>query len=309
LLPLVVVALIVVGFISHFATGRGPWPLFWLVPLLWIAPFLILGFLFRFGRMRRFPVRDLVEATRRLAEGDYSVRVEALPGGPIKGLIDSFNGMAGRLQDSSEQRRRLLADLGHELRTPLTVIQGEIEAMLDGVRPRQDAELKRLLGETQLLARLLEDLRTLSLSEAGELGLEKETVAMAPLLEEAVQPFREEREIAIECDPGQVTCDPLRIRQVLTNILANAVRATRPGDTIRIRARRGEGWTVTVSDPGRGIPSSELPHIFERFARAADSGGSGLGLSIARDLVAAHGGAITARSEVGRGTDLEFTLP
>jgi signal transduction histidine kinase len=270
---------------------------------------LILGLLFRFGRMRRFPVRDLVEATRRLAEGDYSARVESFPGGPMKGLVDSFNGMARRLQDSSEQRRRLLADLGHELRNPLTVIQGEIEAMLDGVRPRQDAELKRLLGETQLLARLLEDLRTLSLTEAGELRLDRETVGMRVLLEEAARPFREEREIAIDCDPGEVSCDPLRIRQVLANILANAVRATGPGDTIRIEGRRGKVWTVTVSDPGRGIPPHELPHIFERFARAADSGGSGLGLSIARDLVGAHGGTITARSEPGRGTDLEFTLP
>ena len=295
--------------VSEAAGHRGFSPLLWMVPLMWLAPFLIIVLLVRFGRMRRFPIRDLVEASSRLAEGDYSARVEPAPGGPMQRIIDSFNGMASRLQDSSEQRRRMMADLGHELRTPLTVIQGEIEAMADGVRPRDDETLARLLEETKLMGRLLEDLRTLSLSESGELRLQMEVVEMKALLEEAVEPFTEERSIAVESDPGTVRCDPYRLRQVISNLMANAVRATEPTGQVRVVARRGEGWTVKVIDDGRGIPPDRLEAVFDRFAKASDSGGSGLGLSIARDLVAAHGGSITAHSEPGQGTIVEFTLP
>ena len=294
---------------SAMAAHKGLPPFIWLAPIFWLAPFLVIGFLFRFGRMRTFPLRDLVNATSRLAEGDYTARVGAVPGGPMKRVVDSFNGMAARLEDSSRQRRRLMADLGHELRTPLTVIQGEIEAMIDGVRPRNDETITRLLDETHLMARLLEDLRTLSLTESGELRLQAESVELKPILMEAAQPFQAERSIAIDCDPGEVICDPHRVHQVVSNLIANAVRATAPAGTVTITARQSEGWTVIVADDGSGISPEELARIFDRFVRSADSSGSGLGLSIARDLIVAHGGTMVARSEIGAGTEIEFTLP
>jgi signal transduction histidine kinase len=166
-----------------------------------------------------------------------------------------------------------------------------------------------LLGETHLMGRLLEDLRTLSLTEAGELRLQLEAVDVSGLIAEAAAPFAEEVTIEISADEGEAHCDPVRVRQILTNLFANAVLAMPDRGTIRVEARRREGWTVVVADQGVGIPPEDLPRIFDRFVKSADSAGTGLGLSIARDLVIAHGGTIAARSEVGRGTEIEFTIP
>ena len=288
------------------AAANGYPQFLWLIPLFWLGPFVVIGAFIGFGRMRHFPIRDLVDAAGRLADGDYSVRMNPVPGGPMKRIVSSFNGMAERLETASTQRRHLMADLGHELRTPLTVIQAEIEAMIDGVRTRDDDELEMLLGQTSLMGRLLEDLRTLSLTEAGELKLDMETVEMRSLLAEAAAPFDEDALVVIESDEGEVRCDPVRVRQVLTNLIANARRF---GGTISIEARHQDGWTVIVADQGRGIAPDDLARVFDRFVKSADSTGSGLGLSIARDLVVAHGGTITARSEIGVGTEIEFTLP
>jgi signal transduction histidine kinase len=299
----VVVAVIV-------AAANGHPEFLWLLPLFWLGPFLVFGAFISFGRMRNFPIRDLVDAAARLSEGDYQVRMKPVPGGPMKRIVSSFNGMAERLEAASTQRRQLMADLGHELRTPLTVIQGEIEAMIDGVRSRDDDELEMLLGQTSLMGRLLEDLRTLSLTEAGELKLDMETVSMRTLLSDAADPFGDDASITIEADDGEVRCDPVRVRQVLTNLIANATRSMPREGMIRIGARhRDDGWTVVVGDQGRGIAPDDLARVFDRFVKSADSPGSGLGLSIARDLVVAHGGTITARSELGQGTEIEFTLP
>jgi signal transduction histidine kinase len=299
----VVVAVIV-------AAANGHPEFLWLLPLFWLGPFLVFGAFISFGRMRNFPIRDLVDAAARLSEGDYQVRMKPVPGGPMKRIVSSFNGMAERLEAASTQRRQLMADLGHELRTPLTVIQGEIEAMIDGVRSRDDDELEMLLSQTSLMGRLLEDLRTLSLTEAGELKLDMETVSMRSLLSDAADPFGDDASITIEADDGEVRCDPVRVRQVLTNLIANAARSISGGGMIRIEARRrDDGWTVVVGDQGRGIAPDDLERVFDRFVKSADSTGSGLGLSIARDLVVAHGGTITARSELGQGTEIEFTLP
>jgi signal transduction histidine kinase len=299
---LVIVAVIV-------AAANGYPQFLWLLPLFWLGPILVVGAFVGFGRMRTLPIRDLVDAAARLSEGDYTVRMKPVPGGPMKRMVHSFNGMAERLEAASTERRQLMADLGHELRTPLTVIQGEIEAMLDGVRSRDDHELEVLLGQASLMGRLLEDLRTLSLTEAGELKLELETVEMRPLLSEAAEPFEKDAMVSIDADDGSVQCDPVRIRQVLSNLLANAARSMPDGGPIRIQARRRQGWTVVVADRGGGIAAEDLERVFDRFVKSADSTGSGLGLSIARDLVVAHGGSITARSDIGRGTEIEFTLP
>jgi signal transduction histidine kinase len=294
-----------------FAIGRGTHGSWWWWPL----GFLLLILIARTGRPRWFPVRRLVEAAGKLAAGDYSVRMPEVERGPMREVVRSFNGMARRLEETSAQRRRWLADLGHELRTPLTVIQGELEAIADGVHPADPEHLQRILDETRLMSRLLDDLRTLSLSEAGELRLEPEPIDVAGLLEDAAAPFRlasngGRAAIEVVADPGTVTVDPVRLREVLTNLITNAVRHSPAEGRITIEARRQDSqWRFAVADQGPGIPAELLPEVFERFVRSHDSAGTGLGLSIARDLVRAHGGDMTASSEPGGGTRIEFFVP
>jgi len=233
----------------------------------------------------------------------------------MRQVVSSFNGMAQRLEQSSEQRRRLLADVGHELRTPLTVIQGELEAMSDGVHPVSQEQVEMLLDETRLLGRLIDDLRILSLSEGGELRLDKELVDVTGLLEDAVAPFlasaaRAGVTIESTAHGGSLSVDPFRIREVLANLITNAIRHTPPGGTVSVSAKPSPtAWSFMVKDSGRGIPPDQLPNIFERFYKGADSRGTGLGLSIARELVRAHGGDITATSVDGDGTTIEFSIP
>ena len=304
---LIVVFLLTLG----YAFGSGfhrPW---FLWPLGLIA-FIIFA---RSGRPRFFPVGRLVEAAAKLSDGDYSARVPEVEGGPMRQVIRSFNGMAERLEQSSEQRRRLLADVGHELRTPLTVIQGELEAMTDGVHPVSRAQLEMLLDETRLLARLIDDLRILSLSEAGELRLEKELIEPGALLRDAVGPYlasaaRSGITIESRADAGLVLADPLRLREVLANVVTNAIRHTPVGGVVSLTATTSSpDWSFAITDTGSGIAPEHLPKIFERFVKGSDSRGTGLGLSIARELVRAHGGDMTATSVPGMGTTIEFSIP
>ncbi len=273
--------------------------------------------------LRRFttPIGDLVEAAGRVQEGDYSVRVRENGPRGVRSLAHAFNAMAARLQTNDEQRRNLMADVTHELRTPLTVIQGNLEALLDGIYPRDDAHLAPVLEETRLLSRLIDDLRTLALAETGALVLQREPTDISQLVSETVASFDSQADAAeikldaeIAADVPIVPIDPARIREVLENLLANALRYTPRGGTVRVKcfvsdARGDHPLTIAVSDSGAGIAPDDLPNIFERFYKSADSRGTGLGLAIAKNLVAAHGGAISAESEIGRGTTIQFTLP
>jgi signal transduction histidine kinase len=231
----------------------------------------------------------------------------------MREVIASFNGMATRLEMASEQRRQWLADLGHELRNPLTVIQGELEAMIDGVHPPSEEQISMLLDETAVMSRLLDDLRTLSLSESGELRLEKEFVDLVEVVEDAVAPFREEarrtgRLLEVDIPPGTINVDPLRAREVFSNLIANALRHARHRVTIRA-VREPSGWKVLVLDDGLGISKELLPRIFDRFVKGTDSKGTGLGLSIAKDLLVAHGGTIAVESTADVGTTFIVNLP
>jgi two-component system sensor histidine kinase BaeS len=277
----------------------------------------VIAFFFfaRFGRPRFFPVGRLVDAAAKLSNGDYSARVPEVESGPMRQVVRSFNGMAERLEKSSGQRRRLLADVGHELRTPLTVIQGELEAMADGVHPAGPEQIEMLLDETRLLARLIDDLRVLSLSEAGELKLDMELIEARMLVADAVGPYQAlaaRSDITLESTAaaGSLLADPMRLHEVLANIIANAIRHTPAGGTVTLTAANSStGWLFSVRDTGVGIPAEQLPLIFERFAKGPDSRGTGLGLSIARELVRAHGGEMTAASVVGQGTTIELSIP
>ena len=268
------------------------------------------------GRLSR-PVADLVDAAERIEAGDYAVRVRARGPRTLRSLGTAFNSMSERLESSERERRRLLADVTHELRTPLTVMQGNLEALLDGVYPADNEHLEPILDETRVLSRLVDDLRTLSMAEAGALALHRETTSIGELVTDSVAPFRAQADAAgitlgavTEGELPHVDVDPVRIREVLTNLLSNALRFTPRGGSVHITGAASGGQVViSVSDTGPGIAPDALPHVFERFYKSADSRGAGLGLAIAKGLVDAHGGTIEAKSTLGRGTEMRITLP
>lgn len=263
------------------------------------------------------PVGDVMEAADQVAGGDYSARVEERGPREMRRLARSFNAMTERLRTAEEQRRNLLADVAHELRTPLSVIQGAAEGMLDGLHPPDEDHLQPVLEETRVMSRLLDDLQTLSTAEAGVLRLHREPVEPERVVEDAAAAFRTRARAAgvsleARVAPGlpALDVDPVRIGEVLANLLANAVEHTPSGGKVVVSAEPDdEGVAFTVEDTGGGIAPEVLPHVFDRFVKAAGSGGAGLGLAIARSLVTAHGGEISAASEQGRGTTMRFVLP
>jgi len=270
----------------------------------------------RVGRRTGSGLADLVEAAAQIEAGDYAVRVDERGPRGVRGLARAFNAMSARLEETDDARRRLLADVSHELRTPLTVMQGTLEGMLDGIYPADAAHLAPVLEETHVLARLVEDLRTLSLSEAGSLRLHPEPTDLAVLLGEVIAIHRAAAEsagVAVEltvADALTLEVDPARIRQVVTNLVANALRFTPDGGTVTVQGSRSDdAVAVRVTDTGRGMEHDEVEHAFDRFYRSANSPGSGLGLPIARNLVEAHGGRIEIESQLGTGTTVRFTLP
>jgi two-component system sensor histidine kinase BaeS len=295
--------------------GPPPWIIF---PILfWI---LVISTIVRL--VRRFtrsvsPIFEVMEATSRVAAGDYAVRVAEPKEPESRRLVASFNIMAERLEANDQQRRRLFADIAHELRTPLSVIQGTVEGMIDGIYPRDDAHLEPLVRESHLIARLLEDLHLLSRAEAGVLHLDREPADLRAFLTGIVTAWApraaQERVSLHGPGPGEsvvVSMDGNRMRQVIENLLSNALRHTPHGGTIGIQlAAKPEMATIAITDTGPGIPDDLLPQIFERFVKSADSGGTGLGLAIARRLTEAHGGTITAASPPDGGTTITLTLP
>ncbi len=299
----------------HMMAPRAYHPLFLVGPLLVIL--LIGGFVtWRLLQRTAAPIGDVMDAAGRAAAGDYSARVAPQGADEVRRLADSFNEMATRLQLNEEQRRGLLADVAHELRTPLSVVRGNVEGMLDGVYPRDDAHMAELLAATQRMTRLLEDLQTLSTAQAGVLQLHHEPTDPRRLADDVVHafaPLAAERGISLTArveGPVELDADPVRLRQVLDNLVGNAVRYTPAGGSVVVAARREADQAVfAVADTGRGIAPDELARLFERFSKSADSKGSGLGLAIARSLVERHGGTIAATSEPGRGTTVTFRLP
>jgi signal transduction histidine kinase len=283
--------------------------------LLWVF---ILVALFRriMGRFG-FPLGEMVEAADRVAAGDYSTRAPEYGPRWMRTLAHAFNSMTSKLEVQHRQRRDLMADIAHELRTPIAILQGRLEGMLDGIYPRDETQLTMVLQETRVLTRLVEDLRTLAHTESGTLTLQKESTDIGILLNDTAASFAAdaaERNIRLALDvPATlplIDIDALRIREVLTNLVSNALRHTPDNGRVSIAASAGPTIvTVTVGDTGSGIPAADLPRIFDRFYKGHGSHGSGLGLTIARNLVIAHGGEIRAESEEGEGTTLTFTLP
>jgi signal transduction histidine kinase len=297
-------------------------PLFFRVISWLLFAGIILGLFFIASLFRKtaIPMADMLDAAGKVADGDYSARVPEKGPVEITALATAFNEMTGKLQVNEEQRRMLLADISHELRTPLTIIQGNLEGMLDGIYPADSTRLQGLLDETQTLARIIEDLRTLSVVESGSLKLQLERVNPMEFLEEfipAYQTLAKSRQVRLDAVSQQhlpeLEMDPTRIREVLSNLITNALRYTKAGGHIQISLdfvqQTPARLQFIIQDDGIGIPEQDLPHIFERFYKDRDSSGSGLGLPIAKSLVEAHGGSIRADSFPGKGTSITFTLP
>jgi two-component system sensor histidine kinase BaeS len=291
-----------------------------------VALLVVVAVLVGMGRTLFLTARTLdrlVEATRRVEAGDYTVRVDVRPrstGGlqVVGQLTDGFDTMISRLEADEAQRRTLLADISHELRTPLTVVQGNLEAIVDGIYPPDPAHLGVVLEETRVLGRLIDDLRTLALSEAGTLALHPEPTDPDVLVAEVVRSFEPAAVTAdvrltaeIDGDLPILEIDPVRIREVLANLVANALRHTPAGGQVVVAGAVEDGrWVrLEVRDTGSGIDPALLPHVFDRFVKGDASRGSGLGLAIARQLVVAHGGEIEADPAPATGTTIRVRLP
>ena len=298
-------------------------PLFWFVLLLF--PTLTLAFLLRWWLVG--PLERLAHAASRVTNGDLSTRVApphafAHQGDELYGLTERFNVMVRTLQINERERQRMVTDIAHELRTPLAIMRAQLDGMLEAVIPTSRAELLSLGEEADLLTRLVEDLRLLSLAEAERLSLDGREVDLVTLLESVVQSFAvvaAERRIHLNLDvpPQRVVAsvDPERMRQVLGNLLQNALHYTPLGGEVRLELKSSANSVhLSVADTGPGIPQADLPHLFDRFYRAEKSrvraeGGSGLGLTIVRALVELHGGHVEASSEPGSGAVFAITLP
>ncbi len=317
----VIVGLVLNAFgIVHFSFDQFQWLLPFGGVLFAIVVSMLVLSAFYLRRMS-MPFDDLLDASNKVAEGDYSARVEERGPREVRSLARGFNSMASRLQVNDQQRRAMLADVSHELRTPLTIIQGNIEAILDGVYPADETRLKSILEETQILSRLVEDLRTLSLAESGSLQLKHETTDIAALIRETVSAFQSQAdasdvkmELSLINKPLSPEIDPERIRQVLTNLISNALHYSPRESSIKINLTEsdlsaGRRVMISVEDSGPGIASEDLPHVFDRFYKSRDSRGMGLGLSIAKYIVEAHGGEIKAESAQSQGTKIWFSLP
>ncbi len=269
------------------------------------------------------PIQRLTSAAQKIAAGDLHQRIPTQAQDEIGTLATAFNQMADSLAQHEELRRNLIADVAHELRTPLTVIQGNLEAMLDGVLPASPQEIATLRDEAALLTRLVSDLRLLSLAEAGQLKLERVKIDPAELIMRAVEPFRlqaqsSQIELTLEIASNLpfINVDEDRIAQVIRNLLNNALRHTVAGGriTLTCRTETTQSLLITVSDTGEGIPPDDLPFVFDRFYRGtADArsarGGLGIGLFVSRQIVEKLGGTISFVTDAGSGTEFVVTLP
>ena len=269
------------------------------------------------------PVRTLTGVARRLGRGDLSQRVAIRGRDEVGELGDTFNEMAGALEQAERQRRTMTADIAHELRTPLSNVQGYLEAIRNRIVQPDEAIIDTLHEQTLHLSRLVEDLRLAAIVEAGALRLERSAVRVHDVAEETVAAFRtraSQRGVRLELDARpdlpEIMADRTRILQVMSNLLENALVHTPDGGSVTISVERAgdDRVRLEVTDTGRGIPPDQLPHVFEQFyrvdpSRSRDTGGAGLGLTIVKRLVDAHGGRVGAESELGRGTRISVELP
>lgn len=284
----------------------------------------VLGLLLAFWLIRQFtsPLQELATASLRISEGEYEQSVNINSQDAIGQLGAAFNTMSSKIARSETLRRNMIADIAHELRTPLTLIQGNLQAILDGIYEPSNEKIESIHEKSLLLSRLIKDLQELSLAEAGELPLNLHDTNLVTLVEStaaALRPHLSHKSISLKVDTPDMelraSIDSERIGQVLINLLSNAERFTPEAGEISVRAWQDDGSAlVSVSDSGPGIPKADLPNVFERFwredrSRVRTSGGTGLGLAVAKELIESHGGEIWAESEEGNGATFTFSIP
>ena len=285
-----------------------------------VALSLLLGLFFSSTLTR--PLKDLINATRDVAQGNLEREVPVRSKDELGDLTKSFNKMSSQLKQSRDLRRNMTADIAHELRTPLSIILGHTEALSEGKLAPSPETFDIVYDEAKRLSLLVEDLRTLSLSEAGELTLTLQPVSPTDLIDRisgAYLPKVRTANISLETEADanlpDVNADSYRIIQVFGNLMENALRYTPSGGRIKLSARSvSDGIEFRVQDSGPGIPEVDLPHIFDRFyrgdkSRSRQDGGSGLGLAISKSIIQAHGGQIWAESALNEGTTIVFVLP
>jgi len=328
LIPTLMFLLIFLGGFTYLVTrltGNKSPPAFWLLPVVLVFVVLF-PMMFAFAARRAFsgfvtPIARIMTSADSVAEGDLTVRVPEEGPGEFGRLASSFNRMVAELQQSDQLRRNLTADVAHELRTPLHIIQGNLEGILDGVYQPGPEQINLLVDQTRQLTRLVDDLRTLSLAETGQLSLKIEPVNVQELLNDVATSFSGQAEVAginlkAEVAPSNapliISGDAGRLDQVISNLIANALVHTPAGGTITLCAALHQpGVRIQVIDNGSGIAAEDLSFIFDRFWHGDRShqGSTGLGLAIARQLVQAHGGSITVQSQLNQGTTFTIDLP
>ena len=268
------------------------------------------------------PIRELTQATHAISEGDLSQQVTVRSKDELGELARAFNKMSAELSRSINARKQMTADIAHELRTPLSLILGHAEAVHDGVLPPTHENFEIIRDEATRLEHLVNDLRTLSLADAGELTISLQIIEPERLINEVTTLYQYETkkknitlDVNIAAHLPTIEVDPGRMTQVLTNILDNATRHTPAGGQIILSAKQiNENVEIAIQDSGPGIPTENLENIFERFyrldsSRQREDGGSGLGLAIAKSIVQAHNGQLSAESEAGTGLKIKVVLP
>lgn len=297
---------------SGLASGPGQFA--WIGALVLVVLVAAIGL--RSIRRMTGPMDNLIQAARRIEKGDYSAGVPEYGPPEMRSVARAFNAMSARLKLTDEQRRSFLADVAHELRTPLSIIRGQAEGIADGVYPADAAHIEPILDATRGLEVLVEDLRTLVLTDAGSLVLNREPMDPTVLVHDVLASFKAQAEAAgvnlagdLDYRVPMVDVDPARMRSAIANVISNAIRHTPPVGDVRVGVQSaGDQVIISVTDTGEGIPAKLLPNVFERFVKAPTSTGSGLGLAIVHDIVTAHGGMVEIESTQGVGTTVRMRL-
>jgi two-component system sensor histidine kinase BaeS len=291
----------------------------WIIAAFAVA--LAAGLALVLARAFLLPLKRVAQATHRLAGGNYATRVEVRSGDELGRLGADFNRLAETLERNEALRRRFMADVSHELRTPLAVLSAELEAIEDGVRPLNNASLASLRTEVGALSKLVDDLNQLALADVGALAYRKRNVDVVPLVEQAIESYRERlaaRGLKLESQwngAAPVYGDTDRLVQMFRNLLENSARYTDPGGQVRVAVQREDGRVaIAFDDSAPGVPREALPRLFERFyrvdaSRSRANGGAGLGLALCRSIADAHGGEIHAEHSPLGGLRVRVTLP